>query len=1025
MDTKNKKFKKRVALLLTIIMLVTSFSFTGGIKADEEAGSSIKQAQEVLAPPQEGSEDKIDKGDATSASESIQESIVKQGEENPQEEVDKEVFEKSEEIKELGNKEILTKKGGKDTIAPLSIISPTVPTYTYIFKVEKEDGTFEQVDKQIVKDGEKLLEPKSPEKEGYRFLGWYEEITSNQLADEKINFTKSIVVGTSSKTINVIAKFEKVWHVKFVYNDQVLKTKEVGHGQNVNDDQVPLNITEEGKAFKHWSLVKNGPDAYDFNRKVTSDLVLYVVLKDAWKVTFDSDGGSAVLPIYVDDGSTLDNLEKPTKAGYAFDGWVYADSGDQVDPGAQVKRDLKLKANWTPASSEYKVIYWLENAEDDEYTFDSVEEKTGITGTRAQYGSIIREGFHYDHHDEGVKIAADGSTVVNVYYKRNIYKFTIEVQKFGRWNRVYWDTYSRVDLKYGQSTAPYYNAAAEEYPNYSWYTEPDDNTAYSEAPKMPNEDLTIYGRKSENVEYVIAYVEKTSGEEIHDRYKFKGNSDLYFTIEDGIEIEGFTVNDISEWRNNLKAYGIWGKHISKIYYTRNNYTLTFHKYNGASNLVVENIPYQKDISDKDTTGLSSESSKIEDGIKYYFAGWYDNSDFVGQPYDLTGKTMPASNLALYAKWVQEKYTVTFYKTINQEGEVYETVEDITPLHTIVNPGGPGSNEEFVAWYWYLGDKFVPFDFNTPISGNFNLFPVYKNQVAQVSYDSNGGSGTVSDNSSYLIGSEAPVKASEGLSKEGYVFIGWNTQDNGSGEMYYQNSQITVPKEGVTLYAQWEKVKNTTKVIYQPGVGAEGNNLEEEGLLINDKISLKEFPEEFRIKDGYTFIGWLNKTDGEIYKVADELQVDDVNEGTKNILVAQYSREIIVTKEVTGNMGERNRDFNFTYRIKKVNGESIESATFSLAHGEERKFDLRPNQVLVITEGSYDNEGYETRVNGVTRHAIEWKQSDGDKITFRNIKEIPIPTGLTDNNKPMIFTLTISMALAAAYVMSKKAKKVED
>ena len=93
-----------------------------------------------------------------------------------------------------------------------------------------------------------------------------------------------------------------------------------------------------------------------------------------------------------------------------------------------------------------------------------------------------------------------------------------------------------------------------------------------------------------------------------------------------------------------------GRHARhfKIYYTRNNYTLTFNRNDGQSPLVASDIPFGSDISDKDTTGLAEDSTYVLDGVTYYFAGWYDNPAYKAVFFD--GKTMLAHNLALYAKW---------------------------------------------------------------------------------------------------------------------------------------------------------------------------------------------------------------------------------------------------------------------------------------------------------------------------------------------------------------------------------------
>ena len=51
--------------------------------------------------------------------------------------------------------------------------------------------------------------------------------------------------------------------------------------------------------------------------------------------------------------------------------------------------------------------------------------------------------------------------------------------------------------------------------------------------------------------------------------------------------------------------------------------------------------------------------------------------------------------------------------------------------------------------------------------------------------------------------------SNSFTKTGYIFIGWNTEANGSGTSYIDNQSIsnlsTVDGELITLYAQWQRV----------------------------------------------------------------------------------------------------------------------------------------------------------------------------------------------------------------------------
>ena len=73
----------------------------------------------------------------------------------------------------------------------------------------------------------------------------------------------------------------------------------------------------------------------------------------------------------------------------------------------------------------------------------------------------------------------------------------------------------------------------------------------------------------------------------------------------------------------------------------------------------------------------------------------------------------------------------------------------------------------------------------------------------VTYDANGGSGTMTDkNSPYAYGAEATV-LTNGFTRSGYTFTGWNTQADGKGTSCKAGDSINVTGN-IVLYAQWSK-----------------------------------------------------------------------------------------------------------------------------------------------------------------------------------------------------------------------------
>ena len=77
------------------------------------------------------------------------------------------------------------------------------------------------------------------------------------------------------------------------------------------------------------------------------------------------------------------------------------------------------------------------------------------------------------------------------------------------------------------------------------------------------------------------------------------------------------------------------------------------------------------------------------------------------------------------------------------------------------------------------------------------------QTYTVTYDANGGSGTMTDKKSpYAYGAAATV-LTNGFTRSRYTFTGWNTKADGSGDSYPEGDPIEM-LGNVVLYAQWTR-----------------------------------------------------------------------------------------------------------------------------------------------------------------------------------------------------------------------------
>lgn len=166
---------------------------------------------------------------------------------------------------------------------------------------------------------------------------------------------------------------------------------------------------------------------YDVEMKIAADGSTVVIIKYDRKyflMKFDLSGGYGVEPIYARVGTDL-APETPIRAGYSFAGW------DPAVPEKMPAEDTVITAKWTPGNTTYIVAYWAENANDDGYSFWGYKQLDAVSGTTVSGSDDFngtteqpKAGFHFDHADTNVVVKGDGSTTVNVYYKRNTYTLT-------------------------------------------------------------------------------------------------------------------------------------------------------------------------------------------------------------------------------------------------------------------------------------------------------------------------------------------------------------------------------------------------------------------------------------------------------------------------------------------------------------------------------------------------------------------------------------------------------------------------
>ncbi len=267
-------------------------------------------------------------------------------------------------------------------------------------------------------------QPADPTRVGYTFLGWYDK-TLTSLFDWNTVLTE--------EAIELYAKWEA--------NDDTAYAVE--HYFEALDGTYKLESSEKlagttEELVEAEALVKEGfthnekhPESLE-EAQIAADgsLVLKVYYsRNSYKVTFDAAGGEEKEAQTYKYGQAL-NLGVAAKTGYTFLGWTL--EGEAFAELSMPAKDLELVATWTSnTNTAYKVEHYFE-ALDGSYVKDAkVESLFGETGSEAE--AVVRTvtGFEHnaEHKDalESATILADGSLVLRVYYSRNSYTLTVDV----------------------------------------------------------------------------------------------------------------------------------------------------------------------------------------------------------------------------------------------------------------------------------------------------------------------------------------------------------------------------------------------------------------------------------------------------------------------------------------------------------------------------------------------------------------------------------------------------------------------
>ena len=747
---------------------------------------------------------------------------------------------------------------------PAMVIRPDTSRATYTFYA---GGT--EVDKQIVKNGEKLTEPAAPDGEG-KFLGWYVE---NETTPVDFNDPVSV---TANADVKVVARFDGVHYLLFMDKQEggrVVACKTIAKDGSVTTSDVTYPVGAD-QAITGWKTA-TGTEVTEVTYSDKID-VLYAVVSDGHWLTFDTDGGSYIAPQFFTTAPTAP--ENPTKPGYTFGNW-YLDA-DCKKPAvfSNITDTRTVYADWIPKNSvKYTVLHMQENANDNGYSTKDIETKLGEAGFHTDAKAMSYQGFTAQPITQQT-INGDGSTIVTVKYKRNVYEVKFYTDRYGR-NE---DESKRITAKYGANIS-------KQWPGGSWFVKkaPDwDKTAQGNIDTMPLGGQNFYGQQSGTTAKAGYYLEVLPGETGTvvggKTYKLDHTDSapygVYVSKEDRYPITGFMCNERLSAKNDDWYDG------AKFYYDRSSYNLIF--ISGGSKVNTASVRYGASISGYASYAPSTPPAGMEG---YVFGGWYDNEQGEGTAYDFTGKTMPAQNITLHAKWVAPVHTVTFWQGDTKLGEI----KDIAHGSKITEDRAPKDKvtvvvdeEEFYGWTLEDG---TPFNFNTEIRDSYDLYAKVGSKAGyKLTYDVNGDTKTVVDLNRYAKNTPAVImNCPAAAAPAGEVFLGWDTSKESTTVVYKPGATIKMTDD-TTLYAVFGPKTGTVSLTYHSNFDTDVEYPTNE-VANNSTVEVLTYTAtQLPKRTGYTFQGWSTTANGNVeYNENDSAVIDNVDAATTNHLYAVW------------------------------------------------------------------------------------------------------------------------------------------
>lgn len=633
------------------------------------------------------------------------------------------------------------------------------------------------------------------------------------------------------------------------------------------DETVSILNNTFGRAnyvFKYWSSNPDGTgEIYYEGDDVNVNFTLKGLYANWQKIThsliFKANTGMGDDQIITDGiGEEVYLIDNPfTKEGYRFKGWALNPEGsgtvyEEQDLYIIPENDLVFYAVWEeipPQTVNYSVKHILLYSDLSVREIAHEETHTGEINTPVSIESRTISNYTY-RSDLSIS-----SGIISPGLELELYYLPNSTRIIYYANNGTDDTFVQDGYFYENSTAPVNTFEYTGYSFTSWNTEADGSGRDIPSGSLfepEASEVSLYARWNRNtpVAATLNYNENPGAD-----VPVNGNTGEYITLLPAMFTkDGFR---FKAWNTEADGSGIDYAPGSTILLSADTtlfarwarlykYKVTHTIYN-KDNIVLNS--YVDEYSEEEGTLVSADGNTYE-GYKLTGAA------------NLSGNVNSEGTLNLEFKYVPR--TNTPYKVVHYFIDRNNVISEHEREDLAGTTGAVAlAANKVYSDYLYDADNSLNIDSSTINADGSTVLKLY--------YREKKFNLTFKDGSSVQIISDygdSSVNIIDNPIKDGYLFKGWNTSLDGSGDWYYESDLYRLNYSDAILYAQWAPLYTLT---YKSN-GGEG-----EDVLITSTEGTITLNNNSFIRSGYKFINWNTKADGTgtSYNEGDTISIDNL------------------------------------------------------------------------------------------------------------------------------------------------------